>query len=290
VEDLAQRGGSHYAYRLSAYKAPFDIEATITTPYVNIPDGGTALVNVNVERKGYMGPIRVEPANLPDGVSVAGGDIPAEIPDPNNRATSRRAMLSLTAKPGVKLSTSEIGLRAIASTESDGKIGRPASGVGYAIGVAGASAQGVVDRQRPLTGAWLGYELPAAMTDPTPATLALNLEKSEKKESGVEFRFRWTWNVKNSMQRVPEMVSADVPNFIDLRVIEMEVDKTDKNTGTFLVTSTRNTLPAIYDILISGRLMVDSSPVDIFAPIVTFTVPALDPEEKPANASASAAR
>ena len=128
------------------------------------------------------------------------------------------------------------------------------------------------------------------MTDPTPATLALKLEKSEKKESGVEFRFRWTWNVKNSMQRVPDIVSADVPNFIDLRVIEMEVDKTDKNTGTFLVTSTRNTLPAVYDILITGRLMVDGSPVDVLAPIVTFTVPVLDPEEKPANASASAAR
>ena len=27
------------------------------------------------------------------------------------------------------------------------------------------------------------------------------------------------------MQRVPDTVSADVPNFIDLRVIEMEVDK-----------------------------------------------------------------
>ena len=36
-------------------------------------------------------------------------------------------------------------------------------------------------------------------------------------------------------------------------------------------------------------MMVDSSPMDV-APIVTFTVPALDPEEKPANASASAAR
>ena len=55
------------------------------------------------------------------------------------------------------------------------------------------------------------------------------------------------------MQRVPETISAEVPNFIDLRVIEMEVDKTDKNTGTFLVTSTKNTLPAVYDILISGR-------------------------------------
>jgi hypothetical protein len=290
VDDLAQRGGAHYAYRLSAYRAPFDLEATITTPYVNIPAGGTALVNVNVERKGYLGPIRIEAVNLPEGVSVAGGDIPAEIPDPNNRATSRRAMLSLTAQPGMKLPASEIGLRAIAMTPSGGKIARSAGGVGYSIAVAGATAQGVVDRQRPLTGSWLGHELPAALTDPTPAILSLKLEKSEKKEFGHEFRFRWTWTVKNSMQRVPETISAEVPNFIDLRVIEMEVDKTDKNTGTFLVTSTKNTLPAVYDILISGRLMVDNSPMDIVAPIVTFTVPALDPEEKPANASASAAR
>ena len=51
-----------------------------------------------------------------------------------------------------------------------------------------------------------------------------------------------------------------MPNFIDLRVIEMEVDKNDKNTGTFLVTSTKNTLPAVYNMLINGRLMVDGSP------------------------------
>ena len=68
---------------------------------MNIPAGGTALVNVNVERRGYMGPIRIEAVNFPKGVSIAGGDIPAEIPDPNNRATSRRAMLSLTAEPGM---------------------------------------------------------------------------------------------------------------------------------------------------------------------------------------------
>ena len=114
VEDLAQRGGQHYAYRLSAYRAPFDLQATITTPYVNIPAGGTAIVNVNVERRGYMGPIRIEAVNLPKGVAIAGGNIPAEIPDPNNRATSRRAMLSLSAEPGAGFSTADIALRAVA--------------------------------------------------------------------------------------------------------------------------------------------------------------------------------
>ena len=118
----------------------------------------------------------------------------------------------------------------------------------------------------------------------------LSLEKSEKKENGYEFRFRWKWNVKNAMQRVPEIVTAEVPNFIDLRVIEMAVDKTDRNTGTFLVTSTKNTLPAVYNIGITGRLMTDGAPVDVYSPIMTFTVPALETQEKPANATAAVAR
>jgi hypothetical protein len=289
VEDLAGRGGKHYAYRLSAYHAPFELQATITTPFVNIPAGGTALVNVNVERQGYMGPIRIEAVDLPKGISVAGGNIPAEVPDPNNRATSRRAMLTLTATPDTQLSFSEIGLRALGTSSTGEQVARRAVGVAYAIPVAGATAQGVVDRQRALTGAWLGHELPAAMTDPTPATLALTLEKSEKKENGYEFRFRWNWNA-NSAMSVPDTVAADVPNFIDLRVIGMAVDKSDSKTGTFLVTSTKNTLPALYNIMVTGRLMSGGAPVDVYSPILPFTVPALESEEKPANASASVAR
>ncbi len=290
VEDLAQRGGKHYAYRLSAYRAPYDIEATITTPYVNIPAGGTALVNVNVERKGYMGPIRIEAVNLPEGISVVGGDIPAEVPDPNNRATSRRAMLTLTAKHDAKPFAGELGLRAIAESPSGEKMMRPANGVGYAIAVAGATAQGVVDRQRPLTGSWVGQELPTAMTDPTSGQS--RVDAREVRKEGIRLRVPIPLDVERQEldARVPETVSADVPNFTDLRVIEMEVDKSDKNTGTFLVTSTKNTLPAVYNILINGKLMTEGSSVDVYAPIVTFTVPALDPEEKPANASASAAR
>ena len=92
------------------------------------------------------------------------------------------------------------------------------------------------------------------------------------------------------MQRVPETVSVEVPNFIDLRIIEMQVDKDDPTTGTFLVTSTKNTLPAKYNLLATGRLMLDGRPQEIYSPIMTFDLPALDTEEKTPNASAVAAR
>ncbi len=114
------------------------------------------------------------------------------------------------------------------------------------------------------------------MTDPTSATLSVKVERTEKKEAGYEYLVRWQWTVRNPMYRVPATVEVDVPNFIDLRVIEMQVDKKDDTTGTFLVTSTKNTLPARYNLLVSGRLMVDGSRQEIYAPIVTFDLPALD--------------
>ena len=167
-----------------AYRAPFDLQATITTPYVNIPAGGTRSVNVNVERRGYMGPIRIEATNLPKGVSIAGGDIPAEIPDPNNRATSRRAMLSLTADLGATSPHADIDVKAVAVLRTEKRSFATPAESGIAIPVAGATAQGVVDRQRPLTGAWLGHELPAALTDARRQP-CIDLEKSEKKEADM---------------------------------------------------------------------------------------------------------
>src|SRR5436190_358331 len=106
VEDLAQRGGPLFGYRLIAYPAPFSLKAAVTTPYVNIPAGGTAVATVEVERQGYAGPIHIQTKGLPATVSVAGGDIPAEPPDAPNRTTGRRqAVLTFTAPTAVELPT-----------------------------------------------------------------------------------------------------------------------------------------------------------------------------------------
>ncbi len=289
VEDLARRGGPQYGYRLMVYRASQDFRASLGTPYVNIPAGGTTLVNVNIARRGYNGPLRVEAVNLPPGLTTAGGDIPAEVADPNNRATSRTAILTLTAAGDANLTAGELSFRAIGSDEQGKPIERVATGLGYSIGVAGATDQGVVDRQRSLTGSWLGYSLPVSLTDPLPATLGLKLESVAKKEAGFQFLFRWTWTSTDAMQMWPDTVGVDVPNFTDLRVIEMTIDPKDRKTGTFLVTSTHNTLPALYNVVINGRLTVNGARRDIYAPLVAFPVPAMD-DEKDKNAHPSAAR
>lgn len=291
VEDLARRGGQHYAYRLHASKGAHDLQATITTPAVNIPAGGTAIVNLSVDRRGYAGPLTIKALNLPQGVKMSGGIIPPDPPESlTPRLGTRRAMVSLTADANTKISIAELAFAAVGTDAKGNPIERRATGIGYSIGVSGATAQGVVDRQRPLTGNWIGAELPVAMAAALAANLDLKLEKTEKKESGYEFLFRWTWKPRNAMQTVPPTVGVEVPNFADLRIIGMIVDAKDKKTGTFLVTSTRNTLPARYDIGINGRLMIDGQQQEIYSEIQQFTLPALDPEEKNANASPSAAR
>ena len=285
VEDLARRGGAHYGYRLSVTRGGRDFRAVIATPYVNIPAGGSAIVNFAIERRGYTGALRIEAVNLPKGVAVAGGNIPQEIADPSNRSNARRGFISLTAPADSPFSEGEFSFR-VTGIDDDGKpIVREATGIAYSIGIAGATTQGVVDRQRPLTGAHLGYRLPAMLASEAPATLELKLESTAKKEAGFEFRYRWQWRLRDSMQRAPETVSVDLPNFIDLRVIEMEIDKTNPKSGTFLVTSTKNTLPAEYNIGINGRLMIDGQQQEIYSPLQSLTVPVHDSEEKTANAS-----
>jgi hypothetical protein len=282
VEDLAQRGGPHYAYRLTLRRAAHDLRATIITPQVNIPAGGTAIVAVDVERLGFMGPIKVVPTNLPAGIKVEGGDLAAEIPDPLIRTMNRRATLSLTADKDLQLPATDLGFMA----KAEG-IEREATGLAYLIAVNGAATQGVVDRQRALNGKNLGYRLPAATTTPTPANLELTLIKTEKKESGFEYRFRWRWQSPNAALAVPDTVSVNLPNLGGTRIIEMEVDPKDKRTGTFLVTTSKNSNPGPYNIGISGRLM---GSLDVFSPMLRLDIPELQPEENKTNASTTAAR
>jgi len=291
VEDLARRGGQHYAYRLHASKASQDMQATITTPAVNIPAGGTAIVNFSVDRRGYAGPLTIKALNLPPGIRMAGGVIPPDAAESlTPRLGARRAIVSLTAGENAKINIAELAFAAVGIDSTGSPIERRAQGIGYTIAVSGANTQGVVDRQRSLNGAWLGAELPVAIGPAAAAQLDLKLEKMDRRDVGFEFLFRWTWKPRNPMQNVPAAVTVDVPNADQIRTIAMTVDPEDKKTGTFLVNTTRNTVPSLYDIGINGRLMVDGQQQEIYSEILQFTLPVLNPEENNANASPTAAR
>jgi hypothetical protein len=129
--------------------------------------------------------------------------------------------------------------------------------------VAGATEQGSVDRQRPLTAPWLGLDLPIARTKPPAATLEVTMLERKRMDEGDQMKFRWKWNRSDATLPLPKNVSAEMVGAADIRVIDMRPDSEDRVTGTFLVTTTKLTRPSKYDLYITGKVTVAGQPEEI---------------------------
>jgi hypothetical protein len=271
VEDLALRGGPLYGYRLTARKQSEDFKLTIATPQVNIPAGGTAVVVASADRRGFDGPIRLSIPDPPKGVKVEGGFIPREYLDASGARTfNRRGVLLLTAEQDTTVDARELQVWGEGTLTDGSVLKRRARGIGMAIDVSGATDQGVVDRQRPITAPWLGLDLPAAMADTPSATLEVHQTAIKPMEEGVRYEYAWQWNMRDK-QTPPATVGVDVNGAKDLRVIDMKADAKTMS-GVFAVTTTKATDPAKYDLYITGRLRMDGGDEVIVSRPIVFEV------------------
>jgi hypothetical protein len=270
VEDLARRGGPFYGYRLITRRQAEDFKLSIASPYVNIPAGGTVAISVSADRRGFDGPIQLTIPDLPRGVRVEGGIIPREYMDASNaRTLNRRGLLMLTAEPGVPL-LKELQVWGEATLADGTVLRRQARGPGMVVDVAGATEQGVVDRQRAVTAPWLGLTLPAAMAEAAGATLEVRQTKIIPMEEGVRYEYAYQWTL-HGRGTPPKQVGVDVIGAKDIRVIDMKAGTGDLS-GTFAVTTTKATDPARYDLYISGRLRSDDGDESIVSRPIAFEV------------------
>ena len=69
VQDLHRRGGSSFAYRVTAEPTQTGFVLNASANSLNISAGGTAFVTVTSVRKGYNGPIAVAAVDLPKGIT-----------------------------------------------------------------------------------------------------------------------------------------------------------------------------------------------------------------------------
>ncbi|MDQ2945933.1 MAG: hypothetical protein M3Y27_08325, partial [Acidobacteriota bacterium] len=242
-------------------------------PYVNVPAGGTIAVSVGADRRGYDGPIKLTIADLPKGIRVEGGYIPREYVDPNNaRSFNRRGVLNITADaaigPGADLSNRQLIIWGEGKLADGSTLRRRARGPGMVIDVAGATAQGVVDRQRPITAPWLGLDLPASVSEAGAATLEVKQTAAKRLDEGMRYEFEYTWKVRTGTP--PKDVNADVIGARDIRVVDM---KPAGKSGTFAVTTTKATDPARYDMYVSGRVKTQDGDVLIVSRPIPFEVP-----------------
>ncbi len=265
VEDLALRGGPLFGYRLIARRQAEDFTLSVSSPFVNIPAGGTAVISVSADRRGYDGPIQLSIPGLPNGIHASGGVIPREYVDAGNaRTINRRGILTITADPGVSLATGQLEVWGEGALAGGTVLRRRARGLGMVVDVAGATDQGVVDRQRPLTAPWLGWDLPAALTDPPAATLEVHQTSLKQMEEGARYDFAYKWTVLGAATP-PKQVSVDIIGAKDIRVIDM-------TTSSFAVTVTKATDPGLYDVYVNGRVRTDDGDEVVVARAIPFEV------------------
>ncbi len=275
IEDLAQRGGPGYAYRLIAREQSEDFTATIQNPFVNIPRGGTAQVIVSVDRRGVDGPVQFTISNLPRGVTMDGGLVPAEgdRSSGGSKVFSRRGVITLTADANLQFE-GELEVWAEGKTSDGVVLKRRAKGLGTQINIAGATSQGVVDRQRPLTAPWLGMQLPAAVTSEPAARLTVKQIDRKRETEGDRYQFTWTWELLRPGAQVvrPDSIAVDIVGINDIRIIDVMRDPKNPLAGSFVVTTTKVTMPSMYDLVASGRVTFDGVTEDIYAKPIRMEV------------------
>ncbi|MDX1980430.1 MAG: hypothetical protein SFV51_09185 [Bryobacteraceae bacterium] len=273
VEDLALRGGAGYGYRLHAGAGAQDFRLTMNVPYLNIPAGGSVAVPVTMERFGYQGDVHLRLVNAPKGLKAEGGYIVAGAPvKANARNPNSRGVLILSSEEGASFNASELRVEGVGKLPNGEEIVRAARGLGMLVNVAGATQQGSVDRQRPITAPWLALDLPAAATGPKPATLEVQMVSRRRMEEGDEIKFRWKWHPRDASIRLPKTVVAEMVGAGDVRLIDAQQDPKDRTTGTFLMTTTKLTRPAKYDVYVTGRLGMEGEGEEVVSRPISVEV------------------
>ncbi len=287
VEDLALRGGPGYGYRLHARRGGPDVLLSLGVPYLNVPAGGSVAVPVSVLRRGYEGDLRLRIPGLPEGLTVEGGYVTSSPPlDENPRNRIGRGVLILTAAPGLELPPVELTVEAEGVLPDGTRFTRRAPGPGTLVDVAGATQQGSVDRQRALSAPWLSLDLPAAGTEALPATLEVTLVDRKRMAEGDQMKYRWKWTLRDKSITPPDKVAAEMVGAVDVRVIDAKVDPDDPTAGTFLMTTTKLTRPATYDMFITGELKLDDRKQDIISRPISVEVQEVKSADETATASA----
>lgn len=276
VEDLAQRAGPDFGYRLSVKHTAEDFLVTATPAFVNVPRGGTTQIVVNVDRRGYDGPIHASIPGLPKGWTAEGGFIAPETVDASGqRFSSRRATLTVTASPDAEMPQSDLVVTAEARLADGSTIKRQAPGAALSVDIAngtGLPDPGSTDRQKPFTAPWLNLAMPASLAREPSATLLVKQINRTAMAEGDAFDFEWSIESKDKTLAMPATIGVDAPGARDLRIIDMKAESKGAPKGTFRITTTKNTAPATYDVVANANLMVDGVRETIFSRALPWAV------------------
>ncbi|MEP6538529.1 MAG: PPC domain-containing protein, partial [Bryobacteraceae bacterium] len=263
VEDVLGRGGPSFGYRLEARRHAPDFVAEIVTPFVNVPVGGTASVAVQIQRRGYDGPIRLGIPNLPPGFVVAGGHVPSEAAaqSPFTEGAGfrgARTILTITAPPDAKAQNLELQVVA-----DGGGIERSAAGLGMVTPVRG-------DKQKPQSAQWLGMQLPMAVARALPVNLTVPVP-AVRLAQGFEYPMQYTAAVKPGGKLMGKVNNQMVGAIGNMRILAGPPGK-NPDSGSVLVATNFSSPITTFDMVFESQTEVDGRMVPITSPAVSVEI------------------
>ncbi|MCX6598433.1 MAG: hypothetical protein NTV70_18940 [Acidobacteria bacterium] len=267
IEELLGRGGDQYHYRMRASKAAADFVASVATPFINLPAGGTVVIPVAIQRRGYDGPILVSVVNPPPGVKVAGGHIPSEAAAQsfnNDNAGFRgaRGALTLTAPADLAPQTGELKLVAVAETPQ-GRLVRELNGPAMAVAVRGL-------RQGTVNANWLGYRLPFSTAKPLPVSVG-TVSPMVRMAQGFEIPLGYRVQRRAGAPPVIRVSSSQPSAVGNLRIGGAEPGKSP-DTGSMSLQSNFATPLGTFDLLVLADVTLDGKTVTIPGPAIEIDV------------------
>jgi hypothetical protein len=231
IEDLVERGGPLFGYRLLATKQPSDFTLKLDSAYVNVPSNGTAIVSVTADRRGYKGPIQLLVPDADQDLIVEGGLIPEERQEADSVfAVSRRGILSITSKEGASPRTTELSVWGEATLEDGTSIRRRARGPGLVtevLGRTGVPDPNEIDRYRPVLFPWLGFDLPLMVAKEVPARLVVEGPSKIRFVQGTEHQIKWQFQTDSPEIRPPKKVGFDAPGLKEVLISPSEDAKAE---------------------------------------------------------------
>ena len=272
VEDLLGRGGREFAYRLLAKREPGDFQLTVTTPYLNIPERGTAIFSVLANRRGYQGAIKIEIPNLPDDIEMSGGNIAPTPVGAEGGLRFRRAVVTLTPKPGAPARMLDLDVWGVGKTE-DRTFRRHA--LSPAVVSVAADAGGVPLTPDSIEAPLMNTALVATVAPEEPAVLEVLTPRLVRLIMGQNHELSWSFHARQPGIRPPEEIDArlGIATFIN-RGKRKKYAKEGKMTVVTSESAGFGTefadLPLRFDMLLSGKIKVDGAARIVYAPAVIF--------------------
>ncbi len=274
VGDVRGLGGWSHSYRLLATPGSGDFTLKILTPYVNVPAAGTTAVQVVAERHGYEGPIQLSLPNLPDDLLAGGGNIPGELTDYSGiRRQSNFGYLTLTAKPEAEPRTFQLSVWGQGGPARD-PIRRRAQGAGLMLIIKGEfeeyDPQGDPLPPKPFTASWLGMDLPAAVSKPSPATLQI-ASPSLRLVQGMELPIEWKLVKRDPGVRPLSVGGLPLPFNKDINFHRSGESKIG-DAGSISLRSTLDAPLITVDAVLSATVEINGKEETLTSPALTVQV------------------